>query len=124
MVLTTERKTALTWAVLIVARPALVGLTTAVVEAKGGIEMIAPTIGRVMWYWPVKEKRQGLPMAAIVTWVWDENMVNLVVFDSNGNSSGTTSVPIVQDSSPSTAGHSPYVELIPYQKGQAKKHHG
>lgn len=84
--------------------------------------MIKPTIGRVMWYWPVKEQRQEQPQACLVTWVWGDNMVNLVVFDSVGVPHSRTSVPIVQDGSPYTAGDSPYVEWMPYQIGQAKKH--
>lgn len=60
-------------------------------------------------------------MAALVTWVWGDHMVNLVVFDSNGNPMGRTSVPVVQEGSPYTVGDSPYVEWMPYQIGQAKK---
>jgi len=84
--------------------------------------MITPTIGRVMWYWPSKEERQDQPRPAIVTWVWEDNMVNLVVFDQGGVPSGVGSVPIVQDGSPYIVGDSPYVEWMPYQIGQAKRH--
>jgi len=84
--------------------------------------MIKPTVGRVMWYWPVKESRGDQPLAAFVTYVHGDNMVNLCVFTPNGVPTSTTSVPVVQDGSPFTAGDSPYVGWMPYQIGQAKKH--
>jgi len=84
--------------------------------------MIKPTIGRVMWYWPEKQFRDDQPWAAFVVKVWDDNMVNLTVCNHEGNVQPKTSVPVVQDGSPYTAGDSPYVEWMPYQIGQAKKH--
>lgn len=84
--------------------------------------MITPSIGRIMWYWPQKEQREDQPLAAIVTRVWGDNMVNLCVFNSSGVPEQRTSVPIVQEGSPHTVGDSPYVEWMPYQIGQAKKH--
>jgi len=84
--------------------------------------MITPTIGRIMWYWPVREARDDQPWPAIVTKVWGDNMVNLAVWDHEGNGKSKSSVPIVQDGSPYTIGDSPYVEWMPYQIGQAKKH--
>ena len=84
--------------------------------------MIKPTIGRVMWYWPDKESRGDQPWAAFVTYVHGDNIVNLCVFTPNGVPTSTTSVPVVQDGSPFTAGDSPYVRWMPYQIGQAKKH--
>lgn len=84
--------------------------------------MIKPSIGRVMWYWPEKESRGDQPWAAIVTYVYGDHMVNLAVWDSMGNGKTKTSVPIVQDGSSYTVGDSAYVEWMPYQIGQAKKH--
>jgi len=83
--------------------------------------MIKPTIGRVMWYWPNKKFRREQPMAAIVTWVHDDNMVNLFAMNPDGSDGGVPNVPIVQDGSPHTAGDSHYCEWMPYQKGQAAK---
>jgi hypothetical protein len=77
-----------------------------------------------MWYWPVKDQRDDQPYAAIVTHVWDDNLVNLCVFTPNGVPIATTSVPVVQDGSPYIIDDSPYVEWMPYQIGQAKKHEG
>ncbi len=84
--------------------------------------MIKPTIGRIMWYWPDAQSRGEQPWAAIVTCVHGDNMVNLAVWDHEGNAKFKHSVPIVQDGSPYTVGDSPYVEWMPYQIGQAKKH--
>jgi hypothetical protein len=84
--------------------------------------MIRPSIGRVMWYWPAKGDRGEQPWAALVTKVWNDNMVNLVVFDPDGESSGETSVKVVQDGSPYAADDYSYVVWMPYQIGQAKKH--
>ena len=84
--------------------------------------MIKPTIGRIMWYWPDSSTRGVQPWAAIVTYVHGDNMVNLAVWDDFGNGKAKTSVPVVQDGSPYTIGDSPYVEWMPYQIGQAKKH--
>jgi hypothetical protein len=84
--------------------------------------MIKPSIGRIMWYWPHKDSRADQPWAAIVVYVHNDNMVNLAVHDHEGNGKTKSSVPVVQDGSPHTAGDSPYVEWMPYQIGQAKKH--
>jgi hypothetical protein len=86
--------------------------------------MIKPTVGRVMWFWNVKEHRGNQPHAAIVTCVLGDNMVNLVAFTPNGVPFPATSVPVIQDGSPFIIGDSPYAEWMPYQIGQAKKHEG
>ena len=89
--------------------------------------MIVPTNGRVMWYHPMGQPEivqhdVSKPLTAHVVHVWGDHMVNVVVLDSNGTAHPRTSVPIVQDGSPYTAGPSPYLEWMPYQKGQAAKH--
>lgn len=81
--------------------------------------MIKPTIGRVMWYWPEVDDRGEQPLCALVTYVHDDNMVNLAVFNPDGSSGGAIRVPIVQEGSPHTVGESPYVEWMPYQKAVA-----
>jgi len=44
------------------------------------------------------------------------------IIPTNGEIHRRTSVPIVQDGSPFTAGDSVYCEWMEYQKGQARKH--
>ena len=83
--------------------------------------MIKPTIGRVMWFWPVASERGAQPYASLVTYVHDDNMVNLVAFTTDGAPFPAGSVAIVQDGSPYVAGDLPYAEWMPYQKGQAAK---
>jgi hypothetical protein len=58
--------------------------------------------------------------AAIVCFVHSDRMVNLAVFDSNGEFHPKTSVPLVQpedEAKPST----PHATWMPYQVGQAAK---
>ena len=58
--------------------------------------------------------------AALVVKVWNERMVNLAVFDANGNHHPKTSVALLQngDVSPED-GY--FCEWMPYQLGQAAK---
>lgn len=85
--------------------------------------MISPSIGRIVWFWPAKEPHEPKveqPNAAIVAYVWHDRMVNLTVFDSNGNSRGETSVVLLQDDDlPNEYGR--FASWMPYQKGQAAK---
>lgn len=87
--------------------------------------MIVPTVGRVVWFTPETEfsgayHDQTQSLAAIVTYVWNERMVNLAVFDQNGVAHSRTSVELIQDDgSKPVGGH--YCEWMPYQKGQAAK---
>jgi hypothetical protein len=84
--------------------------------------MIKPTIGRVMWFWPVASERGAQPYASMVVYVHDDNMVNLVAFTTDGAPFPAGSVAIVHDGSPYVAGDLPYAEWMPYQVGQARKH--
>ena len=92
--------------------------------------MIKPTVGRVVWFYgapshpdfhnlsPAHPGRE--PLAAIVTHVWNDKMVNLVVFNMDGLSFGQQSVRLVQDGE-SHDGEARWCEWMPYQKGQAAK---
>lgn len=96
--------------------------------------MIKPSIGRVVWYQPGDGSgaRDGFvqhggafgasrqPCAAIITYVWSDTMVNLVVFDHNGVTHQRTSVDLRNDA-PSLPTATQYCEWMPYQKGQAAK---
>lgn len=88
------------------------------------VKVIPPTVGRVVWF------NQGAPgmfpgsdqtRAAIVAHVHSDRMVNLSVFDANGNVHSRTSVPLLQpgDEKPASGF---YAEWMPYQIGQAAKH--
>lgn len=87
--------------------------------------MIKPTVGRMVHYYPSPcDDRLAIwgtgPLAAMITHVWTERMVNLVVFDSEGKPFGRRSVPLLQDDDPALAGGM-YCEWMDYQKGQAAK---
>lgn len=93
--------------------------------------MIAPTVGRIVWYWPrpsdalACDKTQ--PLAAIVARVWTDTCVNLHVIDANGVGHSKTSVLLWQEGDPTSLDadkHKPdagFAEWMPYQKGQAAK---
>lgn len=85
--------------------------------------MIQPTVGRVVWFWPVSTTPKGSPgaqpMAATIAYVHSDICVNLTVHGRNGETYGLTSVPLWHGD-----GESPdhaHCEWMPYQKGQAAK---
>lgn len=81
--------------------------------------MIKPTIGRVVWFWKDGTGLQQQPEAGIVCYVHSDALVNLVVFNSNGQPQSRTSVRLLQDGDARPAGY--FAEWMPYQKGQAAK---
>lgn len=87
--------------------------------------MIAPTVGRVVWYSHNHEAspypRLGdQPFAAHVAFVHTERLVNLLVISHTGHTFARENVILLQedDTAPIDA---PYAEWMPYQKGQAAK---
>lgn len=87
--------------------------------------MILPTPGRVVWFTPAvhndSRHDKSQPLAAIVSYVWHNRMVNLSVIDQNGTQHAQTSVALLQDGdAPHEGGY--YAQWMPYQIGQAKKH--
>lgn len=83
--------------------------------------MITPTTGRVVWYRTSEaialDSKQ--PLAALITYVHSDTMINIVVFDPNGNPHSRTSVWLWDGESERREGS--YAEWMPYQKGQAAK---
>lgn len=90
--------------------------------------MIQPSNGRIVWYTPARNDSDGpiaqhdklVPLAAMVVHVWGDRMVNLVVFDSNGDQHARTSVTLLQDDDPKPEGGR-FCSWMPYQLGQAAK---
>lgn len=82
---------------------------------------IKPTVGRIVWYWDDDNRKpNGQPLAAIVTYVRSDRLVNLQVMARYGASFPASSIPLVQEGE--TPGvHVAYCEWMPYQKGQAAK---
>lgn len=93
-------------------------------EAKEPAVIIKPTIGRKVWYRPhesdaMVNSQHGMLDATIVE-VWDDRLVNLVVFDANGFHYTKTSVQLVQEGDNASV-YGGYAEWMPYQTGQAAK---
>ena len=82
--------------------------------------MIKPTIGRVVWFWD-DSRIQDQPFPGIVCYVHSDTMVNLTVFDANGQAVPKTSVFLYQGASESERPQGHFAEWMPYQKGQAAK---
>ncbi len=93
--------------------------------------MITPTNGRIVWYTPsrlgdvsvdcaIRQHDKTVPLAAIITHIWGDRMVNLVVFDSDGTTHARTSVTLLQDDDPKPE-EGRFCAWMPYQKGQAAK---
>lgn len=86
--------------------------------------MIKPTIGRVMWYWPTKQSAEVegyQAYAALVVFVHNDQLVNLAVFDRNGDCRSRTNVPLFQAGVGEERPDEPHCEWMPLQKGQAAK---
>lgn len=83
--------------------------------------MIKPTVGRVVWFNPHPAELFAFsdqPLAALVTYVHSDTMVNVVVFDSNGGVHAKTSIRLQQDE-PLDAKGGNFVAWMPYQKAVA-----
>lgn len=84
--------------------------------------MIKPTIGRVVWFWPLGSnpaREDSQPFPALVVFVHSDTLVNLSVFDRNGDLRPSEKVELWQGK-----GERPFYshcEWMPYQKGQAAK---
>lgn len=92
--------------------------------------MIKPSIGRVVWFTPSKSDPSltgsDQPLAAIITYVHSDVMVNLAVFDANGSVAPRTSAYLVPDDEVPEIyrENGYYAEWMPFQKGQAAKQGG
>lgn len=94
--------------------------------------MIPPSNGRIVWYTPARpidgfdsdacivQHNKLVPVAAMVVHVWGDRMVNLSVFDSNGNITPRTSVTLLQDDDPKPE-NGRFCSWMPYQKAMAEK---
>lgn len=78
--------------------------------------IIKPTTGRVVWFY---ESDVTSAHAALVACVLNDSLVNLMVVDFDGTTSGQLSVPLVQEGETRPSG--PHCMWMPYQVGQAAK---
>jgi hypothetical protein len=80
--------------------------------------MIKPTVGRVVWFYASTDQRE--PLAAIITKVCNDHLINIAMFSEDGVSSGYNSVALLQYGEPvPQIGF--YCTWMPYQLGQAAK---
>lgn len=81
--------------------------------------MISPTVGRKVWYRPRPFEtsfEHCQPFDATITYVWNNNCVNLLVLNETGTPlRGTTSVTLAQD----RLAQPGECEWMPFQKIQA-----
>lgn len=85
--------------------------------------MIIPTVGRVVWFHVgahATNLQSDQPLAAIITYVHSDDVINLVVFGKGGDCHQRGSVPLWQGEGDAPERGS-YAEWMPYQKGQAAK---
>lgn len=82
--------------------------------------MIKPTVGRVVWFyvWSPGQGHKG-PLAALITQVHSDSVVNLATFSEDGTHRPQTRVQLVQDNE--EVGEFNYCAWMPYQVGQAAK---
>lgn len=93
--------------------------------------VIKPTIGRIVWYYPNEHDPLAFsnqPLAAMVSYVHSDDVVNLGVLCKNGTHHGRLNVRLLQEGDkvedlPLSFGVRPnYCEWMPFQKGQAARH--
>lgn len=92
--------------------------------------LIKPTVGRVVWYWPspatmavhdMFSNEPTQPMAAHVAYVWHDRMVNLVAYDHKGKVHALPSVSLIQPGDDVPEGRD-FCQWMPHQvkeQGQA-----
>lgn len=93
-------------------------------ENEAAIVDIAPTVGRIVWYYPAESDFIGCtlapdePMAATVAFVLDAGRVNLSVTDHRGCVFPVEDVELIQGVGPHQGEH---CRWMPYQLAQAAK---
>ena len=81
------------------------------------IKLIAPSIGRVVWYKELRHSDQMMP--ALICYVWNDDVVNLAIHKPSGERLAKTSVTLFHgDSEDCPDGQCCW---MPYQKRQAEK---
>lgn len=89
---------------------------------------IAPTVGRVVWYWPGGADEKDTmdydgeqPMRADICYVNDDGTVNLSVNDCVGVPFTRRDIVLYQGDHLGCSLQRPFATWMPYQKGQAAK---
>lgn len=82
--------------------------------------MITPTIGRVVWFYPAGVAHTAQPFPALISYVWNDSLINVGGFDANGVPFAATSV-FLNGEGYGNPGGGAWATWMPYQKGQAAK---
>lgn len=77
--------------------------------------VISPTIGRMVWFWPVGNMAQ--PYSAQVVYVHDDRKINIAYYDHNGHAACAQEVLLIQEGDERPI--SGFCEWMPYQVKQA-----
>lgn len=83
--------------------------------------MIKPTIGRVIWYYPPGVEHTEQPFPALIAYVQSDDRINVGGFDNRGKPFSDTEVLLLQEGYGNPGGGA-WACWMPYQKGQAAKH--
>ena len=82
--------------------------------------MITPTVGRVVWVIrPHVTLDIKQPEVGFITYVWNDRMINVAGFNSNGVPFAVTSLGLLQDDDKKP--EHDFAVWMPFQKGQAAK---
>lgn len=88
---------------------------------EGEPTVISPTVGRVVWVIrPFDTMDIKQPEVGLVTYVWNDRLVNVAGYNQNGTPFSLTSLRLLQDDEAKPEG-SNFAVWMPYQKGQAAK---
>lgn len=82
--------------------------------------MIHPTVGRIVHFFEEIYPEQDQPRAAIIAYVHNERLVNLMVSSHQGGPYGAINVPLLQDDAVAPEGQR-YCKWMDYQKEQLVK---
>lgn len=84
--------------------------------------MITPTVGRIVW---IKYPNQEEPLAAIVTKVISDDVINVCCFADTGSTQAMHDVPLIYDTADGDYNvMAPYATWMPYQRAQSEKTEG
>jgi len=78
--------------------------------------MISPSIGRVVWYHPPGHPSSDQPWPALISYVHNDQLINVGGFRADGTSFDAREVRLVQDASETVKLSDGYACWMPYQQ--------
>lgn len=85
------------------------------------VPYIAPTVGRVVWFWDHASDGDDHPMRADICFVNEDGTVNLSVNDHDGNAFPYRRCELHQGDAEGCSLPRPFATWMPFQRGQASK---